>query len=190
MSAPTASVTTLSEYQAEARRTIRRELTDDQRLLDAAAGLAEEAGEVLAHVRKHLLQGRPLDRESLTLELGDALWCVVPSNDPDDPIAAGAAYTTTTPVGSFLLGDTYYTDDFGFTSAAAAIVAGICARILAANPDLTSREVREVIAASCLRIDEAGGSYDDRGHSPFYGFGRVDVSAVILPNQKNAATSV
>lgn len=81
MSVPTASVTTLSEYQAEARRTIRRELTDDQRLLDAAAGLAEEAGEVLAHVRKHLLQGRPLDRDSLTLELGDALWCVAITAD-------------------------------------------------------------------------------------------------------------
>ena len=81
MTVPTASVTTLSEYQAEARRTIRRELTEDQRLLDAAAGLAEEAGEVLAHVRKHLLQGRPLDRESLTLELGDALWCVAITAD-------------------------------------------------------------------------------------------------------------
>ena len=81
MSVPTASVTTLSEYQAEARLTIRRELTDDQRLLDAAAGLAEEAGEVLAHVRKHLLQGRPLDRDSLTLELGDALWCVAITAD-------------------------------------------------------------------------------------------------------------
>ncbi len=81
MSAPTASVTTLSEYQAEARRTINRGLTDDQRLLDAAAGLAEEAGEVLAHVRKHLLQGRPLDRDSLTLELGDALWCVAITAD-------------------------------------------------------------------------------------------------------------
>jgi NTP pyrophosphatase (non-canonical NTP hydrolase) len=81
MSAPTANVTTLSEYQAEARRTINRGLTDDQRLLDAAAGLAEEAGEVLAHVRKHLLQGRPLDRDSLTLELGDALWCVAITAD-------------------------------------------------------------------------------------------------------------
>jgi NTP pyrophosphatase (non-canonical NTP hydrolase) len=81
MSAPTASVTTLSEYQAEARRTINRGLTDDQRLLDAAAGLAEEAGEVLAHVRKHLLQGRPLDRDALTLELGDALWCVAITAD-------------------------------------------------------------------------------------------------------------
>ena len=65
----------------EARRTIRRELTEEQRLLDAAAGLAEEAGEVLAHVRKHLLQGRPLDRDALALELGDALWCVAITAD-------------------------------------------------------------------------------------------------------------
>jgi NTP pyrophosphatase (non-canonical NTP hydrolase) len=81
MSTPTASVTTLSEYQTEARRTINRGLSDDQRLLDAAAGLAEEAGEVLAHVRKHILQGRPLDRDALALELGDALWCVAITAD-------------------------------------------------------------------------------------------------------------
>ncbi len=81
MSAPAANTTTLAEYQTEARRTVRRALTDDQRLLDAAAGLAEEAGEVLSHVRKHLLQGRPLDRDALTLELGDALWCVAITAD-------------------------------------------------------------------------------------------------------------
>jgi NTP pyrophosphatase (non-canonical NTP hydrolase) len=71
-----ANVTSLNGYQAEARRTINRALTDDHRLLDAAAGLAEEAGEVLSHVRKHVMQGRTLDREALTLELGDALWCL------------------------------------------------------------------------------------------------------------------
>jgi NTP pyrophosphatase (non-canonical NTP hydrolase) len=81
MSAPVANITTLAEYQKEARRTVRRALTEDQRLLDAAAGLAEEAGEVLSHVRKHLLQGRPLDRDALTLELGDALWCVAITAD-------------------------------------------------------------------------------------------------------------
>jgi NTP pyrophosphatase (non-canonical NTP hydrolase) len=75
------NVTTLDGYQSEARRTINRALTDDQRLLDASAGLAEEAGEVLAHVRKHLLQGRPLDREAVTLELGDALWCLAIAAD-------------------------------------------------------------------------------------------------------------
>jgi NTP pyrophosphatase (non-canonical NTP hydrolase) len=81
MSAPAANTATLAEYQMEARRTVRQALTEDQRLLDAAAGLAEEAGEVLSHVRKHLLQGRPLDRDALTLELGDALWCVAITAD-------------------------------------------------------------------------------------------------------------
>jgi NTP pyrophosphatase (non-canonical NTP hydrolase) len=75
------NLTTLAEYQMEARRTINRTLTEDQRLLDATAGLAEEAGEVLSHVRKHLFQGRSLDREAVTLELGDALWCLAIAAD-------------------------------------------------------------------------------------------------------------
>jgi NTP pyrophosphatase (non-canonical NTP hydrolase) len=66
----------LDVYQDAAARTINQSLSDDQRLLDAAAGLAEEAGEVLAHVRKHIMQGRVLDRDAVAKELGDALWCV------------------------------------------------------------------------------------------------------------------
>jgi subtilisin family serine protease len=110
---------------------------------------------------------------------GDALWCVVPSNDPYDPVGAGMTYTTTTPVGSFLLGETFYTHDFGFTSAACAVAAGVCARILSVNPELTWREVRGVVARACRKIDEASGSYDARGHSPYYGFGRLDPALAI-----------
>jgi NTP pyrophosphatase (non-canonical NTP hydrolase) len=66
----------LDAYQRMATRTINPALTDDQRLLDAAAGLAEEAGEVLGHVRKHVMQGRALDRDAVVKELGDALWCL------------------------------------------------------------------------------------------------------------------
>jgi NTP pyrophosphatase (non-canonical NTP hydrolase) len=51
-------------------------LTDEERLIDAAAGLAEEAGEVLGLVRKHAYMNHPLDHERLTRELGDALWCL------------------------------------------------------------------------------------------------------------------
>jgi NTP pyrophosphatase (non-canonical NTP hydrolase) len=65
-----------SEYEAKAARTINPSLDEKERLIDAAAGLAEEAGEVLAIVRKHLYQGRPLDGEKLEMELGDALWCL------------------------------------------------------------------------------------------------------------------
>ena len=66
----------LSHYQTAAARTLHPALDREQRLLDAAAGLAEEAGEVLAHVRKHVMQGKQLQREELALEIGDALWCI------------------------------------------------------------------------------------------------------------------
>ena len=67
---------TLDSYQLAAARTVNPDLDDAHRFLDAAAGLAEEAGEVLAHARKHVLQGRPLDRDAVMEELGDALWCL------------------------------------------------------------------------------------------------------------------
>ena len=81
MTAPAENVATLAGYQSAARRTINRGLTDGERLLDASAGLAEEAGEVLSHVRKYLFQGRALDREAVVLELGDALWCLAIAAD-------------------------------------------------------------------------------------------------------------
>jgi NTP pyrophosphatase (non-canonical NTP hydrolase) len=67
---------TLPEYEAAARRTINPALAPSDRLFDAAAGLAEEAGEVLGLVRKHRMQGRALDPDRVREELGDALWCL------------------------------------------------------------------------------------------------------------------
>lgn len=67
---------TLDEYQTAAARTTNPALTDKERMLDASAGLAEEAGEILGAVRKHAFQSHPLQRDTLTTELGDALWCL------------------------------------------------------------------------------------------------------------------
>jgi NTP pyrophosphatase (non-canonical NTP hydrolase) len=67
---------TLDDYQTAAARTTNPKLDEKERLLDAAAGLAEEAGEILGLVRKHEFQSRELDREKLKIELGDALWCL------------------------------------------------------------------------------------------------------------------
>jgi NTP pyrophosphatase (non-canonical NTP hydrolase) len=66
----------LSDYEQAAERTINPALNDRDRLLDAAAGLAEESGEVLGLIRKHVLQNRALDRTKLVAELGDVLWCL------------------------------------------------------------------------------------------------------------------
>jgi NTP pyrophosphatase (non-canonical NTP hydrolase) len=67
---------TLEEYEQLAARTLNPGLTRDQRLMDAAAGLVEEAGEVLGLVRKNAFMGHPLDTQRATIELGDALWCL------------------------------------------------------------------------------------------------------------------
>jgi NTP pyrophosphatase (non-canonical NTP hydrolase) len=67
---------TLDEYQNAATRTTNPKLTEKERMLDAAAGLAEESGEILGFVRKHVYQSHPLQRDSLAIELGDALWCL------------------------------------------------------------------------------------------------------------------
>jgi NTP pyrophosphatase (non-canonical NTP hydrolase) len=66
----------LADYQVTAARTANNALSVEDRLLDAAAGLAEEAGEILALVRKQRFQARELDRDRMVVELGDALWCL------------------------------------------------------------------------------------------------------------------
>lgn len=73
---PTQVTFDFDRYQHDAARTLNPALSVGDRSLDAAAGLAEEAGEVLALIRKHAFQQLPLDRDMLTAELGDALWCL------------------------------------------------------------------------------------------------------------------
>ena len=67
---------TFDDYQRGAERTINPALDENGRLLDAAAGLAEEAGEVLGLVRKRVFQQREAPRERMIEELGDVLWCL------------------------------------------------------------------------------------------------------------------
>jgi NTP pyrophosphatase (non-canonical NTP hydrolase) len=64
------------EYQQAALRTLNPSLDARDRLLDASAGLSEEAAEVLGLVRKKVFQARDVDRERLVEELGDVLWCL------------------------------------------------------------------------------------------------------------------
>ena len=72
---------TLDDYQHAALRTINPALDERDRLLDASAGLAEEAAEVLGLVRKRVFQRRDVDRDRLTEELGDVLWCLAVAAD-------------------------------------------------------------------------------------------------------------
>ena len=86
---------TFDEYQAAALRTINPALDERDRLLDASAGLAEEAAELLGLVRKRLFQQREVDEARLVEELGDTLWCLaVTAHTLGIPLSRVAAANT------------------------------------------------------------------------------------------------
>lgn len=70
--------------------------------------------------------------------------------------------------------NTNYSYDFGGTSSACPLVAGVVGLLLSVEPELTYTEVRERLTQTADKIDPAGGLYDAEGHSLLYGFGRVN----------------
>ncbi len=66
---------------------------------------------------------------------------------------------------------------FGGTSSSTPLVAGICALILSANPDLTAREVKEILQSTADKIGSP--SEYTNGHSVRYGYGRVNADKAV-----------
>lgn len=71
---------------------------------------------------------------------------------------------------------------FGGTSAAAPTVASLCALILAVDPMLTWRQVRDILRQTAVRIDpdntDPAGQWN--GHfSQWYGYGRIDAANAV-----------
>ena len=66
---------------------------------------------------------------------------------------------------------------FGGTSASTTLVAGLCALMLSANPDLTGREVKQILQSTA---DKIGSPWEYRnGHSTKYGYGRVNADRAV-----------
>lgn len=87
-------------------------------------------------------------------EMGANLWVCAPSNDR--PRSLGGVRGILTTENS----DRYY-DNFGGTSAAAPLVSGVAALTRDANPDLTWRDVKVILAASAQKNDPASVGWDD-----------------------------
>lgn len=73
-----------------------------------------------------------------------------------------------------------YTLDFGGTSAASPIVAGVAALALSANPELTATQVRLILEHTADKVSAQDALYDGvTSRSQQYGYGRVNAGAAV-----------
>ena len=125
------------------------------------------------------------DRYASYSNQGPEVSVCAPSNGDWPLIAARASWDP----GTTIRGDgawKYFADGiwrdgpykhFGGTSGATPIVAGICALMLSVNPDLTAREVKEILQNTADKIGPPSGYVN--GHSRKHGYGRVNADKAV-----------
>ena len=72
--------------------------------------------------------------------------------------------------------DGLHTNDFGGTSSATPLVAGVAALMLSVNPNLSASAARDILTSTA---DKIGIGYDANGHSTRFGFGRVNAGKAV-----------
>ena len=118
-------------------------------------------------------------------EMGANLWVCAPANDRPGTLGESAGILTTE-------NSDQYISDFAGTSAAAPIVSGVAALTRSANPDLTWRDIKLILAATARKNDPGSSGWED-GATKYgagspgdrynfnhaYGFGVVDAGAAV-----------
>ncbi len=141
---------------------------------------------------------------SVYSDFGNAVWCAFPSSDfghppfnQPEPLTTGIWTTDRAGQdgynsGQIADGDTAgnYTNSFGGTSSACPGAAGIAALVLSVNPALKWHEVKDLFKRACDKIDPQGGGYNAEGHSPKYGYGRLNARTAVELAQPLPQSSV
>ena len=70
--------------------------------------------------------------------------------------------------------DDGYTFCFGGTSASTPMVAGVAGLILSVNPNLTRKQVQDILQQTADKIEPSIAKYDATGFSKTHGYGKVN----------------
>jgi subtilisin family serine protease len=109
---------------------------------------------------------------------GACMDLVAPAK-PKDRSTIGVPTTDRTGIDGHTVDDYY--SDFGGTSAAAPLVAGIAGLLLSLNPELTRSDLARILEHTADKIDPAGAAYDAAGFSARAGHGRVNAARALVP---------
>ncbi len=107
---------------------------------------------------------------------GKGIAFVAPSSDEDNE--RPGITTTDVHLRSRGYSSGYYCDDFGGTSSATPLAAGVAALVLSANPGLSWRDVGDILQDTAEKIGGARARYR-RGYSTLYGHGRINAEAAV-----------
>ncbi len=100
----------------------------------------------------------------------------------------GLGMTTADRLGGIGYSRSDYTSGFGGTSSACPVVAGVVGLMLSVNPDLEAGDVKQILQDTADKIEDktadpqlglAYGTYDNRGHSRWFGYGKVNAYAAV-----------
>ncbi|TBR58911.1 peptidase S8 [Westiellopsis prolifica IICB1] len=106
---------------------------------------------------------------------------------------SGRGILTTDQIGAAGYNPGDFTSNFGGTSSATPVVAGVAALVLSVNPDLSAQEVKRILEETAdkivdlepdLQLKMSYGTYDENGHSQWFGYGKVNALRAVQVAQK------
>lgn len=105
----------------------------------------------------------------------------------------GRRILTTDQVGAAGFDPGDFTTNFGGTSSATPLVAGVAALVLSINPELTAQQVKLILEQTADKIIDSDpdpqlgmreGTYNSNGHSQWFGYGKVNAAKAVQAAQK------
>lgn len=122
----------------------------------------------------------------------------VPTGPPLPGGMEGLGMVTSDRIHGAGYGPDSYTNQFGGTSSSCPVVAGVVGLMLSVNPQLTAQEVRQVLQLTADKIVDLNpdpqlgfkyGTYDQNGHSRWFGYGKVNAAKAVKAAQEMAQSS-
>jgi subtilisin family serine protease len=162
-------------------------------------GLLTSTGPILNGYATHpdviaVAANTSLNRKAAYSHWGQAISVSAPSNNahplhPGQPVAGRGIWTTATEQYDLgLTSSRYVAGQFGGTSCASSLVAGVAALVRSVNPQLSALEVKAVLEQTADKIADpepqgmlslAQGVYDTAGHSAWFGYGKVNAASAV-----------